>query len=327
MTRTSGFPAAAGDIPLAGMDAEVLCRLTGVTDHQAGAISATQLASLDVTPEQARALCRRGVLVRAAAHVFVLAGAPPTPERGLHVGRLCLGPDAVVSHWAAARLHGFDGAPADAVAFTVLRGGRGRVVDFELHTTARWGQNDRVRVAGFLCTSATRTILDLAHIGVSRTRLQEAMDSAVRSGASSPSVLAARLATLRGPGRRGVRAVTSLLPDTGGHSWLERRFLALVRAARLPRPAMQVIHRRDGRTVARVDFLWEEAGVVVEVSGRRGHASDAERAKDAQRRNELQDLGRVVYEFTRADVVDRAPYVIATVRAGLDRRSRHGNRA
>ena len=54
--------------------------------------------------------------------------------------------------------------------------------------------------------------------------------------------------------------------------------------------------------------------LIVEVSGRRGHSSDAERAKDAQRRNELQILGYTVLEFTYADIKDRPDYVLATLR-------------
>ena len=59
-----------------------------------------------------------------------------------------------------------------------------------------------------------------------------------------------------------------------------------------------MIHRRGAETFARVDFLFEPFGVVVEVSGRLGHSSPAERARDAQRRNELQDAGRHVFEYT-----------------------------
>ncbi|MEJ7720564.1 MAG: hypothetical protein WKF58_09005 [Ilumatobacteraceae bacterium] len=55
-----------------------------------------------------------------------------------------------------------------------------------------------------------------------------------------------------------------------------------------------MIYRRDRRAYARVDFSWEDAGIVVEVSGRKGHSSPAERARGAQRRNELQDAGRRV---------------------------------
>ena len=51
--------------------------------------------------------------------------------------------------------------------------------------------------------------------------------------------------------------------------------------------------------------------------GGRGHASDAERANDARRRNELQDAGRRVFEFTTADVFERPAYVVTTMRSRL----------
>lgn len=67
------------------------------------------------------------------------------------------------------------------------------------------------------------------------------------------------------------------------------------------------------RHVARVDFLFAEHGIVVEVSGRLGHSTPAERARDAQRRNELTDLGLRVYEFTWAQVTERPSEVIAAM--------------
>jgi very-short-patch-repair endonuclease len=75
----------------------------------------------------------------------------------------------------------------------------------------------------------------------------------------------------------------------------------------------------DDRFVARVDFLYREHGVVVEVSGRLGHSSPEERARDAQRRNELQDLGLKVYEFTWEDVTQRPTFVVARIRTLLHR--------
>jgi very-short-patch-repair endonuclease len=59
--------------------------------------------------------------------------------------------------------------------------------------------------------------------------------------------------------------------------------------------------------------LFDEADLVVEVSGRRGHSSPAERSKDAQRRNELQALGRTVYEFTWEDVTTQPGRVVREV--------------
>jgi hypothetical protein len=188
---------------------------------------------------------------------------------------------------------------------------------FTVHTTTALRRIDCVTVDGFRCLSATRTIIDLARARVPTVRLEAAIDSAVRQGLSATSALSLRLGELRGRGRWGAPALDRLLVDSGGHSKLERLFLALAREAGLPRPMTQVVHRLDGRTVARVDFLFDAYGVVVEVSGRRGHSSPAERARDAQRRNELQDLGRKVYEYTWEDVTQRRPHVERTLLARL----------
>ena len=71
-----------------------------------------------------------------------------------------------------------------------------------------------------------------------------------------------------------------------------------------------MVHRKGNRHVARVDFFFEDHGIVVEVNGRRGHASDAERERDGQRRGELTDLGLLVYEYTWNEVT-RQPYMVA----------------
>jgi very-short-patch-repair endonuclease len=98
---------------------------------------------------------------------------------------------------------------------------------------------------------------------------------------------------------------------------LERRFLELVREAGLARPRTQVVFRAGGRHVARVDFLFDASDVVVEVSGQKGHASPSDRLRDAQRRNELQDLGLRVYEYTYDEVVNQPAFVRNTLRLRL----------
>jgi very-short-patch-repair endonuclease len=116
-----------------------------------------------------------------------------------------------------------------------------------------------------------------------------------------------------------VRLLDRLLLDTGGETILERRFLSLVRAAGLARPETQRRVRSDGHHVARVDFCWNEVRVVVEVTGRLGHSNPADRSRDAQRRNELQDLGYRVYEYTWADLTRRPQHVVDTRRRRLAR--------
>ncbi len=72
-----------------------------------------------------------------------------------------------------------------------------------------------------------------------------------------------------------------------------------------------------GRHIARVDFLFEAQRLVVEVTGRLGHVSDAERAHDAQRRNELQDLGFTVIEYTSTQVWQETESVRSDLRRRL----------
>lgn len=292
-------------------------RVTEACASQDGVVARPQLIELGATGHQISYWLRTARLQRAAPRVYAVGGMPPTWRSQLRAGLLSLGPDAVVSHDAAAQLHGFDRSPPGRVEFTVPRPARPGDSALSVHTTQVLPPIDRCVVDGLAATSATRTVMDLARARVSQRRLEAAIDSAVRSGASAPVVLEQRLAALRGRGRWGCRRVEALLPDTGAHTMLERRFLELTRSAGLPRPRTQVVFRDGDRTMARVDFYYEEFGIVVEVSGRLGHSTPAERAADARRRNELQDHGLRVYEYTWEDVTRRRAYVVSSLRAAL----------
>ncbi len=291
--------------------------VTDLAAGQEGTISSDQLRTLGVTKWVQQRLVVEGRLQRIAPGVYVVRGSPDTHRQRLRAGLLALGDRSWASFESAAALHGLDRSDHRAVEFTVARGRRPPLMPFVVHTTKRLRPVDFVLVDGFRATSATRTVFDLALAGSSRQRIEAAIDSAVRLQLSSPQVLSRRLADLRGSGRGGCRLVEELITDSGGHSMLERRFLELVREAGLPTPRMQVVFRVDGRHVARVDFLFDDFGVVVEVSGQKGHASAAERARDAQRRNELQDLGLRVFEYTWDDVIKRPTMVGRTLRSRL----------
>ncbi len=175
---------------------------------------------------------------------------------------------------------------------------------------------DRVVVDGLPTCSATLTIIQL--LGrVDRVDLGNALDSATRARLTAPSVVHRRLIELGRQGRHGVRELDKLMESAGVESWLERRFLAAIRRAGLPEPNRQRVYRSDGRHVARVDFDFEPVPLVVEVGGRRGYMTAAERRRKERRRNELQLLGKTVYFFTTEDVRDDERYVLATLRSAL----------
>ena len=283
-----------------------------IAAHQHGAVSAPQLREIGVTPKVRRNAIAAGILAVAEPTVFVAAGSADTWYRRLQVGLLALGPNAWVSHEAAAALHDLDRTPPNTVAFTVLRGQRGaRLRCGVVHTTNFRGPHDVITVNGFRCSSSTRTVLDLASAGAPEPRLAAAIDSAVRLRKSAELVLSERLAALRGRGRYGVRLLDRLLLDAGGETMLERKFLVLVREAGLPRPKTQCRIARSAEHVARVDFLYVAERIVIEVSGRLGHSTPGERAKDAQRRNGRLSHARCPAWATPRDSDDRSRPPIA----------------
>jgi hypothetical protein len=151
-----------------------------------------------------------------------------------------------------------------------------------------------------------RTVIDLAaHEEVSDGGLADAIDSAICLGLLTDEALRRRIAQLRGSGRDGIRRLERLLdgrPDAGTGPVLERAFLELCDEAGLPRPSTQVVVRRPAGGVARVDFLFVPAAVVVEVSGHRTHSNRRAREADAQRQRDLRYRGLTVLEFTSDEV-------------------------
>lgn len=228
-----------------------------------------------------------------------------------------LGSPAALAGSAAARWWGLDGfEDCDDVEFVVPHGRRSKGGP-AIHFVREWARKDFLVRAGVSITTVTRTIIDLAAQGVCARRLEQAIDSGARNRWTSVPTLTGRMAELARPGRKGIPELRELLLDSGGESVLERRFLRLLRATGIGRPQTQVTFRAHTTRAIRVDFLFAREGVVVEVSGRVGHASDADRRKDARRRNDLIQRGLVVLEFTTADVIDDPDYVVVTLRKSL----------
>ena len=296
---------------------DLIAHIGELARRQHGLVRVDQVPATDRS--RFRELAKRGILEHVAKGVYRSNGAPSSWMQTVQAGVWALGELAVVSHGAAARLHrfdGFDNAPAE---FTILRAQRGRQLPAALaalvHTTTSRPKVDVRRVDGLPVTSPERTIVDLARVGTPSKLLESAIDSAIRLRLTTLDHIVERITECKGSSRWGVAQLDALVLTSGGHSVLERQFLRLIKGNGLPLPKPQVVHRREGRHVARVNFLFEAQGVVVEVSGGRGHSSAAERAKDAQRRNHLQQMGRTVLEFTYEDVNERGAYVVSTLKA------------
>ncbi len=232
-------------------------------------------------------------------------------------GFLALGNESALYGRTAAAWWDAGNLEITEVELVVPRTRRSCSMPFRVHTTSVWTSGDLQLKDGVRLTSATRTVIDLAAGATTAKEIEAVIDSAVQRRLTSFPTLTKRAMELCGRGFPGTERLRGLLLDSGGDSYLERRFLELVRTAGLPRPTCQVVHRLDGERIARVDFQFPDTKIIVEVSGRLGHVSDTDRQSDARRRNGLQQTGHIVLEFTTADVLDEQSYVIDTLIAQL----------
>lgn len=271
------------------------------------------LAMLGVTRATLRRLVASGQLEPLGQRSFRIAGSVADDRQRAHLAVLDSG--GVLSHRDAAWLHGvgrFLPAPRPEVLVAGRSSGyRGGLAT--VHTSTFLPRDDLVVVEGIAVTSVARTLLSLAalvtkgHVALDAVR--GAVDDAIRVRKASDKWLWWRLERLRRPGRDGVLALESILVHRAGgratESWLEREFLALLARWGLPLPVCQRRISARGAFVARVDFLYPDLGLVIEVLGATHHASEEQLGRDAARRNELQLQGYTVIEFICDDVVRR----------------------
>jgi hypothetical protein len=284
--------------------------------EQAGhVVSRRQVRGLGISDDRWNRMVDQGWWLSVTPVHWRPAGVHPTLATLVRVGDEWLGRPSALFGSSALWWWGVDVAAPTTIEFLVPRARRSVVPWMTLHTTTRWNDRDVVRHPRIRTSVGARAIIDLATIERSARVLEEAIDSAIRGRRTAMSRLRSSLSDLSGKGRHGCPLLRELLLDSGGESFLERRFLRLMRENGFPRPLTQAVFRGAGDRVVRVDFLFD--GVVVEVTGRLGHASDRDRQKDARRRNLLQQKGLTVLEFTTADVIDDPTHVLTTLHKSL----------
>jgi len=290
-----------------------------IAEAQRGLITRSNLESIGVTRHQRAALVRDGSISPAGRRTFVVGGAPSDPLR--HLLAACLDTGGRLSHRTAVELHDVPGVVGPSLP-DVLVTRRATPNESELctlHSTTWLPAEDVTTVDGIPCTSVARSLFNVAGLipEVPAEVVRGAVDDAIRLGKASDPWLWWRLEKLRCRGRSGVTNLEEILAKRAGgqvtESWLEREFLRVLERARAPIPICQRRIKARGAFVARVDFLYEELGIVVEVTGAAGHSTREQRAADAKRRNRLGMLGFLVLEFTYEQVVGSAEEVIAEI--------------
>ena len=291
--------------------------IAAIAEEQHGLITRTQLLSLGLGPGAIQHRLRTGRLRRIHRGVYRVSGAAPIkpPARALAAVLAC-GPRAVASHRTAAGLWQLTEIDEqEAVHVTVLRSGPGHRPGIRVHRPRSLAEDEVATVTGVPVTSPSRTILDLAGTLPSR-QLEQMYALAVRRRLVGPSRLLQLLP--RRAGRHGTPRLRHLLEAECSpaltHSEAEERFLALIRAAGLPEPETNVLLGRY-----KVDFLWREQRLIVEIDGFAFHGSRTSFEGDRRRDADLHTAGWRVVRFTWRQLTTERERVIATLAALLTR--------
>jgi very-short-patch-repair endonuclease len=272
---------------------------------QHGVVARAQLLALGMSSSAIRNRLRTGRLHEVHRGIYAVGRAELGRYGELMAAVLACGPEAQLSHGSGAelwRIRPQAGGPISvAVPGTVLRRRPGIEVHRCQHLRRRFVH--RIPVG-----DPISVLIDLA-TELPDEEMEDAVNEADRRELVATPRL--RLALDSVPSRPGVGRLRRLLDAqtfSRSQTALERRFLALVRAANLPLPRSQ---QRLGRY--RVDFFWPELGLVIEADSLRHHRTAAEQATDVARDQAHVRAGLRTLRFTHSQVFHRPAYVQAVL--------------
>ncbi len=169
-------------------------------------------------------------------------------------------------------------------------------------------------IDGIPVTDPVSTLIDLASCA-SRGQLENSIGEADHRDLVDPESLFEALdPSSRRPGQRRLWTLLDRQRTRLAASELERRLLRIVDEGGLPMPDSQI---RLGPH--RVDFYWEELGLVVEADSLRYHRTPARQSADMRRDHAHASAGRTTLRFSHADVRHDPHYVLGVLRANIKR--------
>lgn len=290
-----------------------------MAERQHGLVTRSQLVGAGLSETSIDRRMANGSLVAIFPSVYRVPGAPVTRHQQLMAAALWATPHGLISHASAGTLLHLDGVVAPPlIDLLVPRRYAPRASGVAVHRTMRLPRIDRVVVDGIPCTSATRTLIDLAPL-VDEELLETAFHCARRYSITSPAHLARRFEALGGKGRPGSTAIRRLLEAESGadralESRLEVKAARLLRRSGLPRP-----NRQQPVASFRLDFAWPDSMVAVECDGFAWHGNRLQWKRDRRRVAAIEALGWRVLFVTWDDVTERPDQTLHRIELALSR--------
>jgi very-short-patch-repair endonuclease len=283
-----------------------------LADRQYGMVAMWQLMELGYSRQMVSRRLGWKEFVRVHAGVFFVGHGPITFTGNCMAAALACGPDAVLSHHAAAALHDLRPKPHTTIDVTAPKSHRRDGI--RCHISPLPPQY-RTLIDAIPVTTLERTYLDYAEQATPR-QLAAALEAGRRRDILDFRKL--RLVMSNSIGRRGVKplraAIAALADDPQWtQSPLEDLFLDLIRRADLSPPRANVLI--EGHLV---DFAWPEHHLIVELDGFAFHTDHEAFENDRRRDTELQKRGWRVLRITYRRLHNDPAGVIADVRYMLN---------
>jgi very-short-patch-repair endonuclease len=288
--------------------------------RQHGVFSRDQALAAGVTPRMVTTRRAAGEWVTLARGVYALRAAPFTWLRQVKAAELSIA-GAVVSHRAAAHLHGIEGHPAGAIDLVVDR----RPPASALAQVHRCESFRFTRRSGLRVTSVPLTVVHLASVEA-RARLSRTVDEVLASGLVRLDELLVEAERRAAGHPRGIGSLLEILDACGdGYvpptSELERRLWEVLDDPRLPASERQVPFPWSSAGRERVDAVLPSWRRIIEADGRRWHTRRADFERDRARDHRAQRHGYEVTRFTYRQLVDSPAYAVDLLLAIGDRRA------
>jgi REase_MTES_1575 len=284
---------------------------------QHGVATVQQLRRAGVSWRDQQRMIRVGAWRLLAPSVLGLVGAPENWRRMAATAALASGPHALLSHGAAARLHGLDGYDRYERLHVTAPHGRNRPpLDITFHTMVAELRRHHATVDGIPTASLPLTLVGCAAIDRPGQFLR-ALDSALRSGASA-GWLSSACGELRTRGRAGPPRLLRALDQRTGQrlprSWFQRVAKELLRRHGVRTHDEYPVLDPSGALLAELDLAIPELKIGIECQSWRWHSTPANQQADARRKRALRRTGWEIVEIWWADL-ERIDDVVATVAA------------
>jgi very-short-patch-repair endonuclease len=290
-----------------------------IAERQHGIICRSQLRGVGLTEAASKEGVASGRLYPSFRSTFSVGSPCRNHHCRLFSAVLACGEGTVISHGSAAALLGlWEFWPADIEVIAPVEAGR-KISGVRRRFVPTPLSEQIVLKAGIPCTTASRTIVDVARLAGMKLLADTVEQAAVLQLLNVPEIDGILL-----EGRRsGEKKLSHVLepwrrysPRVRVRSRMEAKMLPLLTHYSLPIPECNE-KLRVGSETFEVDFLWRKQKVIVETDGGRFHGNPVAQVRDGHRNKILAGAGYRVPRIGWDEVRDEPERAIAEIRRFL----------